>query len=428
MSRIPLPTASTSRNALKALLKRKTVLAALEVFHAELGDVFQIPLPGFNPIMLAGSEANRFVLVEQRDTLRWRLEQDPIVRLLRHGVLVEDGDSHDNLRRQMNPALHRTKLQDYVRHMCDCTNFVLAQWDSSSPLNISLEIRRMALLVLTKTLFGVDFEPEMNRLWQPILRTLRYISPGLWVIWPNIPRPGYQKAFRQLDEYFHRLIAYRRANSTGREDLLSLLIASGMSDDLIRDQLLTMIIAGHDTSTALLSWTLYLLSRHLDIQVEAQAEVDRVLGSNPPHYSSLSELHYLDQIINETLRLYPPIHAGLRIAATDIEFGEYFIPKGTRVMYSIYLSHRDARYWPEPNVFRPERFASATRPPYVFLPFGGGPRNCIGMAFAQVEAKVVLARILQKFDLHFTGKPVRPYMGATLEPRPAVWLNIKERV
>ncbi|MCQ3930872.1 MAG: hypothetical protein DPW16_10475 [Chloroflexi bacterium] len=427
MSRIPLPTASTSKNALKALLKQKTILAALEVFHAELGDVFQIPLPGFNPIMLAGPEVNRFVLAEQRDALRWRSDQDPVVRLLRHGILVEDGDSHDYLRRQMNPALHRNRLHDYVTLMVECADSILTQWDASTPLNISIEIRRMALLVLTRTLFGVDFEPEMNRLWQPILRTLRYISPGLWVIWPNIPRPGYQRAFRRLDEYFYQLIAYRRANPSNNEDLLSLLITSGMSDDLIRDQLLTMIIAGHDTSTALLSWALYLLACHPDIQAKAYAEISGVLGSNPPNYSHLSALQYLDQIINETLRLYPPIHAGLRIAATDIELGEYCIPEGTRVMYSIYLTHRDPRYWPDPSAFRPERFASTTRTPYAFLPFGGGPRNCIGMAFAQVEAKVVLARILQKFDLNFTGKPVRPYMGATLEPRPAVWLMLKKR-
>jgi cytochrome P450 len=428
MNKIPIPDPSTSRRALGALLKQKTVLAALEVFHAELGDVFKIPLPDFNPIMLVGPEANHFVLVEQRENLYWRSEQDPIVRLLQHGVLVEDGDSHDQLRRQMNPALHRSKLQDYTTLMWQSTDLILNRWDTGSPLDISVEMRKIALLILTKTLFGADFEPKLDQLWQPILRSLRYISPGLWVMWSNIPRPGYQRAFQRLDDYLYQLIAYRRASFSGDDDLLSLLIASGIPDNLIRDQLLTMIIAGHDTSTALLSWVLYLLSSYPAIQLNAQAEIDKVIGSNPPDYAYIVKLQYLDQVINETLRLYPPIHAGLRIAATDIEFRDFCIPVGTRVMYSIYLTHRDERYWPNPTTFAPERFASnQTRLPYTFLPFGGGSRNCIGMTFAQVEAKVVLARILQKFDLEFTGKPIRPYMGATLEPHPAVWLNLKRR-
>lgn len=429
MTVIPVPNNQVSRQALNALLEKRQLLAALGVFHEALGDIFRIPVPGFNPVMLAGPEANRFVLVEQRDQLRWRSEQDPVTRLLRHGVLVEDGETHDSLRREMNPALHRRAIEGYIETMWQATDQIIDGWaDRSEPVDMLVEMRRVALLILMKTLFSVDFEPDMERLWKPILKALSYISPGPWVVWRAVPRPGYRPALRQLDDYMQRLITLRRA--APGDDLLGMLIASSMSDALIRDQLLTLIIAGHDTSTALLSWALYSLAIHPAIQARAREEVDRVLGGRTPDLASVSELRYLDQVIDETLRLYPPIHLGSRVAARDLEFQSYPIPAGTRVLYSIFLSHRDKRYWQAPDTFDPDRFApeqARQRPPYTFVPFGGGPRNCIGTAFAQVEAKIVLARCLQKYTFAFVGRPARLHMGATLEPRPGVQVIVRRR-
>lgn len=426
----PRPNERASRRAFRALLRQRSLLAALEVFHAELGDIFQIPVPGFNPVMLVGAEANHFVLVEERHNLRWRAESDPITRLLQHGVLVEDGDSHDRLRRQLNPALHRRMLENYVECMWQCTDSVVDDWAVDTSLDMLVEMRRITLLVLMKTLFHVDFAPEMDRLWGAILRTLRYISPGLWVIWRGVPRPGYRAALRQLDAYIYRIIELRRRSDMPHDDLLGSLVASGMPDALIRDQLVTLIIAGHDTSTALLSWALYLLATHVDVRQAAQAEIDAVLNGQPPGFAQLGSLRYLDQIVNETLRLYPPIHLGSRIAAADLEFQGYRIPAGQRVLYSIYLTHRDPRYWRSPAAFDPSRFSpeqARSQSPYAFLPFGGGARNCIGTAFAQVEAKVVLARVLQRYDLTFAGGSVRPHMGATLEPSPGVRVRLRRR-
>jgi len=425
MSEIPLPDNQVSLRALRGLLAQRSVLTALEVFHAELGDVFGIPLPGFNPVMMVGPEANRFVLVEGRADLRWRAERDPITRLLRHGVLVEDGDTHDQLRHQLNPALHKRMLGSYVDQMWQCTDTVTKDW-GVTPVDMLVEMRKVALLILTKTLFNVDVEPELRRLWDAILRMLAYISPGPWLIWPGIPRIGYQRALSTVDRYLYEIIRLRRAMPG--DDMLGLLIASGMPDELIRDQLLTMLIAGHDTSTALLSWALYVLSSRPDIQAKARAEIDATLGGNPPDYAGIGRLPYLEQVINETLRMYPPIHLGSRIAARDLEFKDYHIPAGRRVLYSIYLVHRDPRYWNNPGEFMPERFASEQpRQPYTFLPFGGGARNCIGLAFAQVEAKVVLARILQRYDLAITSQRVGLRMGATLEPRPGVPVMVQKR-
>ncbi|MEO8397498.1 MAG: cytochrome P450, partial [Chloroflexota bacterium] len=402
----------------------------LEVIHDALGDVFALPLPGFNAVMLVGPEANRFLLVEEKQNLLWRAETDPVTHLLRHGVLVEDGDSHDALRRQMNPPLHRTMLEGYVDSMTRCTDQVMAGWGNSSPIDLLPEMRRVALLILTETLFKEDFSPQLQSLWQAVLSTLHYISPGLWLLWRGVPRPGHARGLRQMDDYLYRIIAERRAHLGTPDDLLGSLIASGMSDALIRDQLLTMLIAGHDTSTALLAWALYLLTTHSDVLAQAREEVDRVLGNRAPNFQDASQLPYLDQVVRETLRLYPPIHLGSRIAATNISYQGYDIPAGTRVLYSIYLTHRDKKYWSEPGKFNPDRFApekARQQIPYTFLPFGGGARNCIGTAFAQVEAKIVLARILQTFDLRSTGKTVRPKMGATLEPQPGVLVEVSRR-
>lgn len=427
----PGPTARAGLVALQTLARQRNILDMLAVLHRELGHVFRLPLPGFNPVVLVGPEANQFVLVTARHKLRWRAEADPVTNLLEHGLLVTDGPEHETLRHLMNPALHRRMLNHQIEVMRRRTDQVLATWKDGRPYDMLAEMRRIALLILIDALFKVDFSPEMERLWPAILRTLAYISPGPWLVWPGMPRPGYSRARRKLDDYLHQIITARRAAPGAADDLLGLLVATpGLSDEVIRDQLLTMLIAGHDTSTALLAWALYLLGRHPAVMAQAQAEVEAVLGSQPPTLAGLAELRYLDQVMNETLRLYPPIHTGLRLAAEDLEFQGYRIPAGTRVMYSIYLSHRLECSWPEPDRFDPARFGPEqrqTRPPYTFLPFGSGPRNCIGLAFAQVEAKVVLARILQNFDLNLTQAMVRPHMGATLEPHPGVIVQVRRR-
>ncbi len=425
----PTPDGKTGWRALKAMLRHKSILAALQVFHDELGDVFRVSLPGFSPIFLVGPEANHFVLVTARNDLRWRSEQDPAVDLLRHGVLVQDGQEHDHLRRVIDPALHRRKLAGYVEAMWASTDQVTAGWTDHAPRDMLVEMRRIALLILMRTLFGIDFRPDLERLWPSILRVIEYISPGLWLLWRGWPRWGYARARRELDEYLYWIIARRRAETAQGDDMLSALVrAPGLSDDLVRDQLLTILIAGHDTSTALLAWTLYLLGSHPEAMERARAEVEAVLGDQLPSVEHASQLVYLDQVTREALRLYPPIHIGNRIAACDLEFQGFRIPAGSRVVYSIYLTHHDQRYWPDPERFDPERFSaeqSRSRPGYVFVPFGGGPRNCLGAAFAQVESKVVLARLLQQFELTLVSTDVHPHMGATLEPRPGVMMRVR---
>jgi cytochrome P450 len=432
---VPTPSSKVALAALQAMLRQQSALAALEIFHGQVGNVFRANLPGFRPVMLAGAEAARWVLVEARDQLLWRAEQDPITRLLRHGLLVADGPTHDDMRKLVNPALHRNAVTGYVAEMWQAVDTVAATWGANSPVEMLTASRQMAMQIIMRTLFSTDFSAHIGQngsaLWRALLHTLQYISPGVWVLNRHIPRPQYRRALARIETYLRQIIARRRAQPVGdNPDLLGLLILAGATNEQLRDQILTMIIAGHDTSTSLLAWAMYLLGGHPAVLAQAQAEVDLVLGTAPPSMEKLAELPYLGHIIDETMRLYPPAHLGSRIAASDLVFDGFAINKGERVTYSIYVTQRMAQYWPNPAQFDPDRFSPAqskNRVPYSFIPFGGGPRNCVGALFAQTEAKVILARLLQRYHLHLPPQKVRAHMAVTIEPRPGVWLQMTRR-
>jgi cytochrome P450 len=446
-----LPTAQPENGLriLKGLARDRSLLTAMSIMRDEMGPVFQITLPGFQPAVMVGPDSNRQIMVSQSQHFHWRSPADPVTKLLRHGLLVEDGEKHAKLRAEMEPLMQKRHVTPHIPAMQAYTDRVLADWGDGSVQDMLVEMRRAALLIFMGTLLDVEFGPDMERMWQPILRAIKYISPGLWIVWPDMPRPSYKKALAQMDDYLFGIIRERRLEIQRLEierlkedaqspnlpisqspDLLTHLVSlPHMTDDLIRDQILTMLIAGHDTSTALLAWALHLLGQHPEAMAQAVAEVDAVVGQDDLTATHMRQLPYLDSFIKETLRLYPPIHVGNRIVAEDTTVSGYQLTAGTRVMASIYLSHRDGRYWQSPNEFKPERFArDAKKPPaFTYVPFGGGARACIGAAFAQVEAKVVLTRILQQFKLKDVGRKVKPYMGATLEPHPGVFLRVQRR-
>jgi cytochrome P450 len=425
---------------LRALVRDRSLLTPLQLMHQFVGNAFRITLPGFQPAVLVGPQAHRELLVTARDKFSWRIETDPVVKLLRRGILVTDDAEHDHLRAVMEPSLLRGQSANYVAQMWEYTNAVTENWRDGETYNMLVEMRRVALLILFGCTFRVDFAPELERLWHPILKLLAYISPGLWIVSPKIPRWGYGHAIREMDAYLYRIIRARRAelaqdeNAAQHVDLLTrLCLDETLDDERVRDQLLTMLIAGHDTSTALLAWALYLFGTHPDVTRNARAEVDATFSSKsrPPSAEEIQRLGLLDRVIKEALRLYPPIHIGNRRATETVYVMNYEIPRDTRVMYSIYLAHRDPQHWREPEKFCPERFEDPRdekRPPLTYVPFGGGPRNCIGAAFSQVEAKVVLARLLQQFDFELlNAQQIKPHMGATLEPRPGVKMRVTRR-
>jgi cytochrome P450 len=428
---IPTLSAMQSVQVIKELLARRSFLGGLKAMGDHLGHVFQIDMPMFKPIVLSGPDAARQILVSDREEFLWRNEIDPVTQLLRHGLLVEDGEKHDLLRGYLQPALQRSRTQNYLPLMVANIDQVTSSWGKDSVQDMLVEMRRLALLILMSTLFRVDVSADLDRLWVPILRILKYISPGLWLLKPGLFRSGYQDAIREMDEYLFEVIRHRRENPIEGDDMLSDLVRrEDMTDDLIRDQLLTMLIAGHDTSTAVMVWLFLMLGDHPQAMERTRNEVDQVLGRELPTVDNLSELHYLDQVIKETLRLYPPIHAGNRLVSRDMNIQGCPIPEGSRTIFSIYLTHRDERSWPKAEEFIPERFDrrdSKTHDPFSYLPFGGGPRNCIGAIFAQIETKAILARILQSYDLKLLSSRVIEHMGATLEPGPRVMVHVSRR-
>lgn len=428
---VPRPDPRSGLLALQAMLKQRHPLAALEVFHAETGDVFQIDLPGFKPVVLVGPEAARFVLVQARHEFRWRNERDPVTDLLGHGVLVEDGETHDHLRGLMAPSLHRRMLDQYAEIMHRSTKEVVDTWRPGMVVDMLVEMRKIALLILVRTLFAEDFAAQIRPLWKAILGVISYISPGLWMLIPAMPRGQYRRAIKRMDQYLYAVIDRRRAQPKERSgegsDMISALIQAGLDDTWIRDQLLTMLIAGHDTSTALLAWTWYLLGEH---PAELQKVVDEAMGvaTSVSASEATHSLPRLDRVLTESLRLYPPIHLGSRVAARDLVFQGFDIPAETRVIYSIYLTQRHSGYWDQPGAFNPERHQPGQRAvPYAWLAFGGGPRNCIGAAFGRVEALLVMSHILQRFKVELVKRHIHPHMGATLEPRPGVPMRVYPR-
>jgi cytochrome P450 len=318
--------------------------------------------------------------------------------------------------------------------MIDQTDRVSSSWKDGDIVDMLVEGRKIALLIIMQTLFSWDVWEDLPHIWTSILKTIQYISPGPWILWRRIPRPGYRKHLKVMDEYLYKIIAERRHMLTKDhgpltivhcqwsmvdrpQDLLQHLIDAGLSDDVIRDQMLTMLIAGHDTSTALLAWTFALLGQHRDTHARLVKEVDMQEKSA-----------FLDQVIKESLRLYPPIHIGNRLVVQDMEFKEGRIPAGERMFYSIYLTHRDPKIWENAEQFCPERHAHGRKtPPFSYVPFGGGPRSCIGAAFGQAEARLVIARLLKTHKFEFTNHKVHAHMGATLEPRPGVRMKVTIR-
>jgi cytochrome P450 len=420
----------TGRAAMRALLKEGSPLGPLKVMAKHVGRFFRIPLPMFKPYVVFGPESNRKVLVTEREKVLWR-NNDPVTDLLRHGVLVTDGEEHDHYRKLMSPSLHPSQLDGYTQMMIEQTERVTEGWQDGQEVDMLVESRKIALLIIMQALFSKDVWDDLPHIWTPILKAIEYISPGAWILWRKIPRPGYRKHLRVLDEYLYGIISDRRRMTDGQQfdspqtdsqiptpDLLQHLIDAGLDDDTIRDQMLTMLIAGHDTSTALLAWVFALLGQHPDTYLQLVAELED--DERPP---------LLDQVIKEALRLYPPIHIGNRMVAEDMEFEGGAVPAGARMFYSIYLTQRDPSIWENAEEFCPARFERGRKtPPFSYVPFGGGPRACIGAAFGQAEARQVLACLLKNFEFTpLNADEIHPHMGATLEPRPGVLMRVARR-
>jgi cytochrome P450 len=370
-------------------------------------------------------------------------------RFLGDGLLTTDGDAWKRQRRMVNPAFAQARLAGYAEVMCEEASRAVGRWRDGDARDMGREMMQLTLRVVSRTLFGQDIDVHVDDVgraaatFQASMLTFdRFLPP--WVPTPH--RRDFRRALGSLDALMYGMIDARRRDAAsaedgqpGRRDLLDILVrarddegdGAHLSDREVRDQLVTLFLAGHETTSQALTWTLYLLAKNPHVEAALHAEVDGALGGRSPSYDDLARLPYTEQVVCEAMRLYPPVYSIARKAHEDTEIGGYPVRAGSEVMLWVYMTHHDPRWYPDPSSFRPERFAEgadAGRPKFAYLPFGGGPRACIGKVFAMIEARLLLATIVQRFRFELApGRRVTPLPRITLVPKQGMTMSLRER-
>jgi cytochrome P450 len=364
---------------------------------------------------------------------------------LGEGLLTSDGDFWRRQRRLAQPAFHRQRIGHFATIMTECAQAMLERWEVTAkqerPVEVLAEMSRLTNLITARALFSTDVGEDVAAMSEAQAGFLEYFNYRFehFLAWPErVPTPRnlrFRRAMQTLDRVAYDIIAQRRKDPHDRGDLLSMLMFArdedtdeSMSDRQVRDEVVTFMGAGSETTAVLLAWVWYLLSRHPEVDRKLRAELSTVLAGRVPIASDVPQLPYSRMVIEETLRLYPPAWGMSRSVRADDEIAGYHIPANTIVTLSPYVAHRDPRWWVNPEGFDPERFApeqSANRPRYAYFPFSGGPRQCIGNEFALMEATLVLATVAQRYRLHLVpGHPVEPYPIFTLRPRYGVMMTL----
>ncbi len=367
---------------------------------------------------------------------------------LGNGLFTSDGEFWRRQRRLAQPAFHRRRVAAFGGLMTEATLAMLERWqlrmDQGRQLEVASEFMRLTMEVVTRALFSTSVEGDINKIGSAITTllddvTFRFTFPFYPPLKVPTPRNRRFLAAREtLDGIVYRIIAERRQWPDEHDDLLAMLMEArdeetgeGMSDKQLRDEVVTLFLAGHETTANALTWASYLLSAHVAIERRLRAEVDEVLQGRIPTASDLPKLPYTRMVIDETLRLYPPAWITNRRAIEADTVCGYHIPAGATVSISPYVTHRDPTLWENPEGFDPERFSperSVGRTHYAYFPFGGGPRQCIGKGFALMEATLVLALLTQHYELHLVpGRKVETEALATLRPRYGMWMTTHPR-
>jgi cytochrome P450 len=353
--------------------------------------------------------------------------------LLGNGLLLNEGQSWLRQRRLIQPAFSKPRVESYAPAMVDCTERMLDAWRHGQTLDIAAAMMQLTMTIAGQTLLGIDLGDRFSAIAR-CLDTVMYdflarfgaaIPLPYWMPTPRNLR--LKSAIARLDYILQQLIDERRAAGAGGGDFLSLLLnardeedGKGVSDRQIRDEVMTMFLAGHETTANALAWTWYLLGQHRDIQQRVREEACRILGSRQATAADVSQLIFCEQVIRESMRLYPPAYVVGRRPMEDVTVGNHFIPAGTNVLMSQWIVHRDERWFADPLRFNPDRWSnslSSRLPKYAYFPFGGGPRVCIGNAFAMFEAPLILAMIARRYTLELvTEDPIRIQPAVTLRP------------
>jgi cytochrome P450 len=365
-------------------------------------------------------------------------------RTLGNGLLTSEGDFWRRQRRLAQPAFQRDRVESYGESMVAATERMLEGWRHGQTRNAHDDMMRLTLEIVAKTLFDADITGETGAAAAAMETLMHCFTARInsAIRFPEfVPTPvnlRLQRAARRLDRIVLDIVAKRRASSVDPGDLLAMLLQAQDEDDggrmddrQLRDELMTLFLAGHETTANTLAWTWYLLAGHPDVESRLHAELDAVLGHRAVRPADVPRLIYANSVITEALRVYPTVWMIGREAIEACEIGQYSIPAGMTVYMSQWVLHRDPRYFEDPEVFRPERWADGLAkrlPRYAYFPFGGGPRICIGNTFAQMEAVLLLAVIARRFSLTMpAGTRVRPTATMTLRPQGGVNVRLVAR-
>lgn len=361
------------------------------------------------------------------------------------GLLTSEGELHRRQRRLIQPAFHRRRIEAYATAMAADAADTAARWQDGATVDIAREMMLLTLRIVARSLFSLDVEDrearEVGRALDALVGAFELTVNPFRRLMEKLPIPSIRRArqgLETLDALVYGLIdERRRTGGSGGEDLLSLLLdardeeGGGMDDRQVRDEVLTLFLAGHETTANALTWSWFLLARHPEAAARFRAEVDTVLGDRLPGADDVPRLVATRQVLAESMRLYPPAWAISRRAIEPVEIGGFPLTPGTGVLASQWVAHRDPRFFPDPLSFRPERWTEsfeAGLPKLAYFPFGGGPRLCIGLGFAWMEGILLLATLGRRWTMDLVpGLPVEPDPRITLRPKHGVQVILKRR-
>jgi cytochrome P450 len=442
---VPFPPGDTSFSARRTRAFAAYPLRVLLDAYERHGPVFTLRIFHGNTVWMIGPEANHYMLVSHAENFSWREgHMGDLIPLLGDGLLTIDGEFHRRSRRIMLPAFHHQAIAGALATMRGEVERSLARWSDGDRVDAYYWVRRVALRIAMRALFGLD--PDAAHARVDVARRFEQ-SLGFWsrdyalqvLRGPRTPFARMQQARRELDAVIFAEIARRRRVGERGRDVLSLLLDAAdedgtrLTDRQVRDEVMTLLFAGHDTTASTVAFMLYELARHPEVAAALREEQDQVLGGEPPDAEVLmsGRLGLLEMALDETLRLYPPAWVGARRSRASFGFAGRTVPGGAYVNYSSWASHHLPEVFPEPERFRPERFTperKAALPRGAYVPFGGGSRTCIGMRFGQLEIKTLISELVRRFEFRLApGYQLRIRQMPTIGPRYGVALIVRRR-
>lgn len=420
-------------------------LAYFEHLAGEYGDYVRMKMIRGEGALLVDPNAIEEVLVRKKKHFIKGRATRALGELLGKGLLVSEGDFWRRQRRLAQPAFHKDRIAQYADRMVALAGAMVDRWQAGQVMDVHDEMVKVTLAIVADALFSADVSRHAGTVGRSLEATLAHFQwwsryaflVPMWL--PVGPNRRFYRAKRDLDQIVNGLIAERMAKPEAERggDLLGMLIGardedgSAMSARQVRDEVMTLMLAGHETTANTLTWTALLLSENPQVREKLEDELRRVLGGRPPTLADLPNLPYNEAVIKESMRVYPPVWVLGYEATDDVPIGPYTIKKGTAVFMSQWISHHDARWFPDPQAFKPERWADPAMkqlPTYAYYPFGGGERMCIGKAFALMEAQLLLATIAQRYRLDVApdqaikldpSVTLRPMQGLKVAPKAA---------